>query len=357
MNDYVTLRKPGDGQKWNAFERFPEWMWRNHEVLEFVEWLRDFNLTNRDRHQRVGWYGVDLYSLYTSIRAVLGYLQKVDPESAELARERYSCLTAWEPDPQSYGRAAVMGQYRSCEQDAVTMLKDLLASQMEYARYDGEYFMDAALNAKLIADAEKYYRVMYRGGDESWNLRDQHMFETLESLLDFHGRESRAILWAHNSHLGDDAATEMGRRGQINLGHLCRKHFGDSAYLIGQLTDRGTVAAAPFWDEPMEVMQVRPSHEESYERVLHDTGLQQAFLPLRATALPGFKERLGSSRMERAIGVIYRPRTELQSHYFEVSLPEQFDEVIWFDTSSAVKPFDVKAMDFDPAHHPFALVD
>ncbi len=357
INDYVTNGRSGEARKWNAFDRFPEWMWRNHEVLDFVEWLREFNLKRKDKHRRVNWYGLDLYSLFTSIRVVLDYLEKVDPECAELARERYSCLTAWEPDPQSYGRAAVLGQYRSCEEDVVHMLQDLLTRQMEYARYDGEYFMDAALNARLIANAEKYYRVMYQGGDDSWNLRDQHMFETLESLLDFHGAGSKAVVWAHNSHLGDDAATEMGRSGQINLGHLCRKRFGDSAYLIGQLTDRGTVAAAPFWGELMERMQVRPSHEESYERVLHDAGLKQAFLPLKTTELPGFQERVGTSRLERAIGVVYRPHTEVQSHYFEVSLTDQFDELVWFDESTAIHPLDAASMNFDPDRHPFSLID
>lgn len=356
INNYVTHRTSTETQKWTAFERFPTWMWRNYEVLEFVNWLRLFNVSGRMLHERVAFYGLDLYSLFNSVKAVLDYLDRVDPQAASIARERYGCLTPWQGDPQSYGRAAVSGIYKSCEEDVARMLKDLLERQFEYAQHDGEFFMDAALNAKLVADAEKYYRVMYYGGDASWNLRDRHMFETLETLLQFHGPVGKGIIWAHNSHLGDDSATEMGMRGQINLGYLCRQKYRDQAYLIGQTMDHGTVAAASQWDEPMTVMDVRPALPQSYERLFHDAGLPAGFLPLR-TADANLRRRLETDRIERAIGVVYRPQTELQSHYFRASLPHQFDEIIWFDDSTAISPVSPEDNEFSEAHHPFAMID
>jgi erythromycin esterase-like protein len=200
----------------------------------------------------------------------------------------------------------------------------------------------------LVANAERYYRAMYDGGDESWNLRDRHMFDTLEALLDFHGAGSKAIVWAHNSHLGDARATEMGVRGQLNLGQLCRERFGDAAYLIGLGTDRGTVAAADDWDGEMRVMRVRPSHPESYERLCHDSGVAGFVLPLREPERAELRVELRTPRLERAIGVVYRPDTELQSHYFHASLPFQFDAWIWLDETRAVHPVawrDVRALE------------
>ena len=252
-------------------------MWRNHEVLEFVEWLREWNAA----HAPVGFYGLDLYSLYRSIRLVLDYLDRVDPDAARIARERYGGLTPWEGDPATYGRAVVTGRYRACEEEVVAMLRDMLARELDYAARDGEHFLDAVGNARVVANAERYYRAMYYGGSASWNLRDQHMFETLEALLRFHGPDAKAVLWEHNSHLGDAAATEMGVRGELNVGHLCRQAFGDRAYLVGFGTDHGTVAAAHDWDGPMGVMAVRPAHPQSYERLCHDAEVPAFFLPLR----------------------------------------------------------------------------
>jgi protein-L-isoaspartate(D-aspartate) O-methyltransferase len=337
--------------EWRAFARFPTWMWRNHEVLPFVEWLREWNA---GRQAPVGFYGLDLYSMYRSIRLVLDYLDRVDPEAARTARERYGCLTPWEGDPATYGRAAITGRYRVCEQEAVATLRDMLAHEMEYAARDGEHFLDAAGNARVVADAERYYRAMYYGGEASWNLRDQHMFETLEALLRFHGPQAKAVLWEHNSHLGDAAATEMGVRGQLNVGYLCRKAFGDRAYLVGFGTDHGTVAAAHDWDGPMTVMNVRPAHPQSYERLCHESGVPAFFLHLRAPKREAVRDELTSPRLERAIGVVYRPETELQSHYFHAVLPRQFDEYVWFDETRAVRPVtDAEARGL-PRAHPFA---
>jgi protein-L-isoaspartate(D-aspartate) O-methyltransferase len=336
--------------EWRAFERFPQWMWRNHEVLGLVEWLREWNRT----HPTVGFYGLDLYSLYRSIHAVLDYLERVDPAATAVARERYGTLMPWEGDPATYGRAVVSGRYRACEDEVVAMLRDILAHEADYAAQDGEHFLDAAGNARVVADAEAYYRVMYYGGSASWNLRDRHMFETLQALLRFHGPTAKAVLWEHNSHLGDAAATEMGVRGELNVGHLCRKVFGERAYLVGFGTDHGTVAAAHQWDGPMDVIRVRSSHPDSYEALCHAAERPAFSLPLRAPARAAVREELVPPRLERAIGVVYRPDTELQSHYFHASLPHQFDEWIWFDETHAVQPVtDAEARGL-PRAHPFA---
>jgi protein-L-isoaspartate(D-aspartate) O-methyltransferase len=355
VDQYVRRLEPADGHRWEAFARFPTWMWRNREVLEFVEWLRAHNDTIDDPRDKVAFYGLDLYSVFTSIRAVLDYLDRVDPEAARIARLRYGCLTPWEGDPALYGRLAVGGRYRVCEDEAVATLTDLLKQRLEYAQYDGVRFLDAVQNARLIANAERYYRVMYYGTNESWNHRDEHMFETLELLLGHHGAGCKAVLWEHNSHLGDAAATEMGAGGQTNVGHLCRQRFGTSAYLIGQGTDHGTVAAAANWDEPVEFMRVREGYPGSYENLFHESRVEAFCLPLREARRSDIREELANSRLERAIGVVYRPDTELASHYFHALLSHQFDEFIWFDRSQAVRPLaSDDARHFAP-EHPFSL--
>ena len=355
IDQYVRRLPPPDGHQWQAFSRFPTWMWRNREVLAFVEWLREYNLAIDDPQQRVAFYGLDLYSVFTSIRAVLDYLDRVDPEAARVARLRYGCLTPWEGDPSLYGRMAVRGRYRVCENEAVATLKDLLKQRLQYAQQDGAMFLDAVQNARLVANAERYYRIMYYGSNESWNHRDQHMFETLELLLGYHGANARGVIWEHNSHLGDAAATEMGAGGQTNVGHLCRERFGESAYLIGQATDHGTVAAAANWDEPVEMMTVRPGHPGSYESLFHESRLAAGLLHLRAPHRAAVREELAVERLERAIGVVYRPQTELASHYFHARLSQQFDELIWFDRTQAVTPIsNDDARRFHP-DHPFAF--
>ena len=336
VNRYVRHGAPGPEVE-PAFTRFPTWMWRNAEFHEFVEWLRAWNADRRDPDRRAGFYGLDLYSLATSIAAVLRYLDEVDPETAAIARRRYACLSPWERDPAVYGRAALSGRYRTCEEPVTHMLRDMLERRLEYVRYDGERYLDAAQNARLVADAERYYRVMYYGQAESWNLRDRHMFETLEALLDFHGSEARAVVWEHNSHVGNAAATEMSARGEFNVGQLCRERFGEQAFLLGFGTDHGTVAAAHDWDAPMQVMAVRPAHAESYERLFHQASVPALLLALGPAARPEVREELRAPRLERAIGVVYRPETELQSHYFQAVLPVQFDEYVWFDETQAVR--------------------
>ena len=340
--------------EWTAFARFPAWMWRNTEMRDFVSWLRKHN-GSADRGQRVAFRGLDLYSLYDSIRSVLNYLDEVDPESARVARERYGCLTPWQRDPVTYGHAALTGSYPTCESDVARALADLLTKRRAYAEHDGERFLDAEQNARLVANAERYYRIMYYGSRASWNLRDSHMFATLKNLLAFHGADSKAVVWAHNSHVGNAGATEMAARGEINIGQLCREEFGDQAYLVGFGTHGGTVAAASEWNGPMEVKDIRPSLPNSYERLCHATGLARFMLGLRGRGDLCGPEALGKQRLERAIGVIYRPETEMASHYFQASLPRQFDEYIWFDSSRAVTPLATAEIMGLPDTYPFGV--
>ena len=340
--------------EWTAFARFPTWMWRNVEVRQFVEWLRAHN-ADLGPEQRAAFYGLDLYSLYSSIRAILDYLDEIDPETARVARQRYGCLTPWQADPATYGHAALTGTYRSCEEDVVHILSELLDKQADYTPHDGERFVDAVQNARLVANAERYYRIMYHGSRASWNLRDTHMFDTLRHALAEHGPESKAIVWAHNSHIGDASATEMAARGEINLGKLCRQEFGENAYLIGFGTHSGTVAAASDWDAPMEVKDVQPAMEQSYEQLCHHARYPRFLLSLGPSLSPQLKQGLLKPRLERAIGVIYRPETELASHYFQAVLPMQFDDYIWFDETSAVTPFDVSELEGLPDTYPFGL--
>ena len=338
--------------EWEAFARFPRWMWRNEEVHAFVEWLRDYNTGIDDPELRVGFHGIDLYSLYGSIGAVLDYLDDVDPDAARIARHRYGCLTPWEGDPATYGAAAMSRSYQGCEEQVAAMLRDLLERRLEYLRRDGQRWFDAVQNARLVQNAEQYYRVMYHGSVASWNLRDQHMFDTLKALMDHWGEGARGVVWAHNSHLGNAAFTEMGARGEHNVGQLARQVYGQDAYLIGFGTHTGTVAAAHDWDGDMEVMRVRPSHEDSYERASHEAELPRFLLPLRPS---GAREALMKPRLERAIGVIYRPTTELMSHYFQAVLPRQFDEWIWFDETRAVTPLSTEELEGVPETYPFGV--
>jgi protein-L-isoaspartate(D-aspartate) O-methyltransferase len=343
----------------DAFDRFPRWMWRNHEVLAFIDWLREHNVRVGPGARQSGFYGLDLYSLYGSIGEVLRYLDRVDPDAARIARHRYGCLTPFQSDPAMYGLAALTERYRSCEAEVVAMLVDLRGRRGQGRVHDGATVLDAEQNARVAANAERYYRAMYVGGAESWNLRDTHMFETLEAILAFHGPESKAVVWAHNSHLGDASATAMARRGELNLGQLVRERFGNDAYLIGFGTDHGTVAATTEWDGPLEIKQVRPSHADSYERLCHEASSRAFLLPVGGSAIdPQLRDDLLTPRLERAIGVIYRPETELLSHYFEATLPEQFDEWIWFDETTAVRPLAGAGAAPDLAEgHPFATID
>lgn len=321
------------------FARFPTWMWRNAEVADFVEWLRAYN-EGRGSDDAVGFYGLDMYSMFASADAVIRYLDDVDPDAARIARVRYGCLSPWEDDPATYGRAAVSGRYEACEPEVTRMLVDLLEKRLEYAIEDGDRYLDALHNARLVASAERYYRSMYYGPAQSWNLRDSHMFETLKLLLQTGGPEMKLVVWEHNSHIGDARATGMSARGEHNVGQLCRTHLEADTYHVGFGTDHGTVAAAHGWGDPVQIMDVRPSHADSYERLCHRAQRPAFLLALRHPVRPALHDELTATRLERAIGVIYRPETELFSHYFPAVLPEQFDEYIYFDESHAVQPLE-----------------
>jgi erythromycin esterase-like protein len=354
VDRYVRHRAPAT-EKERAFHRFPAWMWRNTDVDAFVRWLRAYNAP-LPAEQRAGFYGLDLYNLSGSIRAVLDYLDKTDPETAKIARERYGCLTPWQNEPQGYGRMALTSGYAKCEGHVVNMLHDLLQKELDYRARNSEGFLDAVGNARLVRNAEAYYRAMYFGAAESWNLRDRHMFATLDHLLEFKGASAKAVVWAHNSHIGDAAFTEMGQvHEEISIGQLCREKYGASAMLIGFGTHTGTVAAADDWDGPMEVKRVLPSRSDSYERMAHDAGLPRFLLDLREGQHDETRRALMDERLERFIGVIYRPETERQSHYTSAQLARQFDGYVWFDETSAVTPLPTEPQPGEDETYPFGL--
>jgi erythromycin esterase-like protein len=325
------------------FERYPLWMWRNADVLNFVGWLKSHN-GKLEIDDKIGFYGLDLYSLHASMEAVLDYLNKVDPEAARRARYRYSCFDHYGEDAQHYGYAANYNLENSCEREVINQLIELRKRAAEYANRDGfvardEYFF-AEQNARLVKNAEEYYREMFRGRVSSWNLRDRHMAETLSALaahLETQNQAAKIVVWEHNSHLGDARATDMGARGEWNVGQLVREKYANNSVLIGFTTYAGTVTATSNWDEAAQLKKVRPALENSYELLFHETGLERFFLNLQDSET---KELLARPRLERAIGVIYRPETERLSHYFDAYLSEQFDGVIHFDKTRAVEPLD-----------------
>jgi protein-L-isoaspartate(D-aspartate) O-methyltransferase len=337
--DRHVRRRPAREAEEPPFQRFPTWMWRNTDVAAFVAWMRAHNERVEEADERVGFYGLDIYNMRGSIASVLEYLDRVDPQAAAVARERYGCLTPWQSDPATYGRAAQASGFAKCEAAVVAQCRALFARQLDYLRLDRDDFLDAAQNTRLVEAAERYYRVMYYGGAESWNLRDTHMFETLAHLLEAKGAAAKAVVWAHNSHIGDARFTDMGMsRGELNIGQLCRERFGERARVVGFGTHDGSVAAASDWDGAMERMPVRPSRSDSYERLLHDAGHPRCLLDLREGRHDALRRRLLEPRLERFIGVVYRPETERWSHYAEAILPRQFDAYVWFDRSEAVTP-------------------
>lgn len=346
VNRYVR-GAPDDAEAIDAlagFKRFPAWMWRNADVLDFVGWLRAYNDACATPGLQAGFYGLDLYSLHGSIQAVLAYLDKVDPEAARRARQHYGCFDYFGADTQAYGFAAGFGLSASCEQEVLSELLALRHRAADYLKQDGITAADelfyAEQNARLIKNAEHYYRIMFRSRAESWNLRDRHMVETLEALLqhlEHHsGRPAKLVVWAHNSHLGNARATQMHERGELNVGQLVRERYGAQARLIGFTTYSGTVSAASEWGGPVQRKQVRPALPGSYEALFHDVGRSRFLLPLVGRAA----QVLHEARLERAIGVIYLPETERSSHYFYARLPEQFDALLHFDQTRAVEPLE-----------------
>jgi len=355
IDRYVRHRQPRAGEQ-KAFERFPTWMWRNREFDGFIRWLRRHN-HGRDYAEMTGFYGLDLYNMSMAMRAVIDFLEEADPEAAKVAKTRYGCLDPWADEPHRYGAMALHEGYARCEVQVVQMLMDLMKRDFDCLTQECDEWLDAAANARVVKNAEAYYRVMYRGAAESWNLRDTHMFETLSQLLDAKGPKSKAIVWAHNSHIGNAAFTEMGQvRGELNIGQLVKDKLDAKARLIGFGTHTGTVAAADDWDEPMQVKAVNPSLEGSYERASHDSRLPRFLLDLRPQEIGReIREALMEPKLERFIGVIYRPDTERWSHYSTCILPRQYDGWVWFDETRAVTPLPGEQRPGDEETYPFGL--
>ncbi|KAG0244890.1 hypothetical protein BGW41_005489 [Actinomortierella wolfii] len=351
--DTTTPNKITSTTALDAFQRFPRWMWRNREVQRFLEWLHRFN-ASKPKKDMVTICGLDLYSLGASIQAVLEYLDKVDPEQASEARKRYGCLLPWIHNPAQYGLVALKLGRAPCREEVVKVLQDMLKRRLEIMnrimkngstssdQVDQDDFLDAEMNAQLVHDSEAYYRSIYISDERSWNLRDNHMFKTLCRVLEARGPQSKVVVWAHNSHVGDARYTGMGmERGELNIGQLCREHFGvDNVAIIGCGTHTGTVAAAHEWDIDMEIMDVLPSIQGSYERLFYESGLPRCVLDLRQKSEA--RQALMETRLERFIGVIYRPQTERWSHYSDAVLPKQFDAYIWFKDTTAVRAMDRK---------------
>jgi erythromycin esterase-like protein len=348
VNRYVRGRSD-DAEGVDAlagFKRFPTWMWRNADVLDFVGWLREHNDKLTANNAKVGFYGLDLYSLHASMEAVLNYLDKIDAEAAKRARYRYSCFEHFGEDTQAYGYAANFGLTESCEDEVLGQLIELRRRAADYASRDGHVAADdfffTEQNARLVKNAEEYYRSMFRGRVSSWNLRDQHMAETLDALVAHlehqGGSGAKVVVWEHNSHLGDARATQMGEGGELNVGQLVRERYGGEAVLVGFTTYKGTVTAASDWDAPAERKRVRPALAESYEALFHEVGHLRFLLNLRGEG--SVAAGLRGARLERAIGVIYRPETERLSHYFHARLTDQFDAVLHFDETRAVEPLE-----------------
>ncbi|MFX0541460.1 erythromycin esterase family protein [Roseovarius sp. S4756] len=355
MIDRHIRQKPYEAMSGTPFARFPTWMWRNKEFDSFMHFLAQHNRA-RPMEDRVAFYGLDLYNMNASMAAVLSYLDKTDDQAAALARERYACLAPWARTPAAYGRAALTQGFSLCEKAVTQILVDLLKKQLEYNSKDGDRFFDAAQNARLVANAERYYRVMYHGSALSWNLRDQHMFQTLRQILDHAGPDKKVVVWAHNSHIGDARHTDMGRsRGELNIGQLCREEYGDAAALVGFGTASGTVAAASEWDAPMEIKTIRSPLPGSHEEMCHALDLDRFLWDFRKDQPDAFRNLLSRDRLERYIGVIYRPETERASHYSPANLSEQYDTFVWFDRSRAVTPLATLSNVAEDETYPFGL--
>jgi erythromycin esterase-like protein len=333
--DHYVRGRTADDWKSEAFRRFPAWMWRNTDVDAFAHWLQAHN-ENLLPAERVEFRGLDVYSLRNSITEVLTYLDKTDPELARQAREHYSCLSRWQDEPALYGHLVERAGKDSCEDAVVKQLHTLLSDRLEMLAQDEEALFSAKQNARVIRAAEQYYRAMYRGSVASWNLRDRHMFDTLQHVLEHRGPEAKAVIWAHNSHIGDADATAMGWRGEFNIGQLCRSAYDRDAVLIGMGTDRGTVAAADDWDGEMYIKDVRPSRPDSWEHLFLKAGVPASLTDWRGPQREDLRTALSELNLNRAIGVIYRPETERMSHYFESVLAEQFDAFIWIEETQAV---------------------
>ncbi len=347
INDYIHGRR----DDWSGFHRFPQWMWRNHSFADFVDELRDRNLEGDG--QPISVFGLDIMSLSASLEAVLHFLERRDPEAFRLAQQAETCFAQWRHDPTQYGLHVCHHQVKTCEREVLNILKTMHERRLQLIGTTDSKLLSALQNARVVHNAEEYYRAMYESAEQSWNLRDRHMFETLLILLDHFGKGSRAVIWEHNSHIGDARATEMNLIGELNLGQLCRTHFGQHAYLAGFLTDHGTVMAASCWGGPARVKTLNPGRADSYEGLFHSLNVPAFHVPFRHSA--AVSRHLREPRLERAVGVIYQPDKERNSHYFRASLSSQFDEITWVDQTSAVKPLRHSVETEEPDTYPFGI--
>ncbi len=347
--------KPRGSPDIKAFTRFPTWMWANLETHEFVTWLRNHNSKIPHMKDRVGFYGLDLYSMYRSIEVVIEYFNRIDSGLADEARKYYSCLMPWKKDPSRYGLDIALGRYKDCIEETINVLVHLFQDRLTTSNGPDEEYFEALQNAHLVASAERYYRTLYSSLESSWNMRDKHMFETLQHVLSFKGENAKAVIWEHNSHIGNAAGTDMQRHGEFNVGQLCRETFKEKAYLIGFGTYHGKVMAATNWGEKGVVKDIRPAIPESYEWLFHNTYIHSYFLPLRYEHQKKVRQALLQPRLERAIGVIYRPETERISHYIEAILPLQFDEYVWFDATHPVQPLGKQCHEGTLDTYPFGI--
>lgn len=358
VNRFVSRPQAGDEaiDALAGFQRFPSWMWRNADVLDFIGWLREHNARLPKHGRRVGFYGLDLYSLHASMDAVIAYLSKVDPDAAQRARERYACFDHFGPDVEAYAYATHVGLQASCERDVVEQLMEMRRRTHELMMRDGrvaedEYFY-AEQNARIAARAEHYYRTMLDAEVPSWNLRDEHMTDTLERLAAHLGRidtGAKIVVWAHNSHVGDARVTEMSKRSEVNIGQLMRQRHPRETITVGFTTYAGTVTAASAWHGAPERKTVRPARPDSFEALLHASGLPRFYIDMREHRRSVSDARV--ERLERAIGVVYRPDTERQSHYFGSCLMYQFDALVHIDVTRAVEPLE-KAPEWDAGEVP-----
>jgi erythromycin esterase-like protein len=341
VNQYVR----GLGRDKNAeqalagFTRFPRWMWGNTVVRDLVEWMRQHNTSLRPEASRVGFYGMDLYSLPGSSEAVVQQLQSLDGAASTRARNRYQGFARFRSNPESYGLSALPGATSPEERAAREQLEELQRSYNAAPNRKEEWF-SALQNARVVKNAEEYYRVSYAGTESSWNLRDRHMADTLDALmahLGTPGQPAKIVVWAHNSHVGDARQTTMGQSGEWTVGQLMRQRHPNETFLLGFTTYSGTVMAANQWDQPGQVERVRPSLPGSFGALFHETGIKNFLLPLRGEG--ELVLSMGEPRLERAIGVVYLPQTERESHYFQARMSKQFDAVIHIDASTAIKPF------------------
>jgi erythromycin esterase-like protein len=336
------------------FPRFPAWMWRNRAIEDLMARLRAFNEEVQDPERKVGFYGLDLYSLPSSMDAVEEFARRHDPAALDEIRARYGCLAPYAEDPQSYGAVTRGPVADSCAADVTSVIDEVLGARLGEVEVSNRAFFDAVMNARVVAASETYYRAMYEGSVASWNLRDTHMFETLQRVMAAHSEGAKAVVWAHNSHIGDARATGMGAMGEINLGQLAREEWGEEAVLIGFGTDRGTVTAAAAWDGPPETMEVNTSLPESWGALMREAGLDRFLLDLREIEGP-LAEALAAERIERYIGVLYMRQTELPSHYIASAIGQEYDAYIWLEETRAVEPVPLEEIEMLPEEHPFAL--